>query len=327
MSTNTASFKTETLNLSNMHIYNPLDRINESNRAFPSFPRHLATIKDQLFCPSLWSRPQFTLGFITSLKLKVIRIYDSLCTSSGVRTYFYKLVGSEFGFMYQKRPMPQKDFGVIYPNLTHMFNDAICSGHSNVGTFPSQTFDIGDGVSRRSLQYAILEYWKKSNRALSISEVTYGTLIGSEDKYNIFIRNYPKLDQNGKAIKCKKKVIALKGEDTKTGQKIAFYSGDCFAPVEVTHHECKKLVSEDEALSVTFDIFVLYSVSQDMYTIFKPNGLRAFDYNHNGHLDGLYISKEKAMTAISEVIRLEQKALDLKAKLNQVENDRKSKAS
>lgn len=67
------------------------------------------------------------------------------------------------------------------------------------------------------------------------------------------------------------------------------------------------------------------SVSQDMYTIFKPNGLRSFDFNHNGKLDGLYISKEQAMNAVSTILELEQKALNAQAIVNQKQKERDSK--
>lgn len=327
MSINTPNFKTETLNLSKLQVYQPLDRINYSNRVHPSYPRDFSTVTEHLFCPRIWSKPNMSLGYNQSLKLKVTRIYDSLCKSTGVRTYFYKLVGSELCCMYQKRPIPQKDFIVIYPNITHMFNDAIGSDKMNINVFKDQEFDLGQGVSRYSLQERILEHAKKTKRALSISETTQGTFDGSDTKYNIFIRNHPKLDANGKPLKCKKKTIVLKGEDPKTGSKLAFYSGDCYSPVEVKHHACIKLKSQDEALSLVFDIFILYSVDQDLYTVYKPNGLKSFDFSHNGRFDGLYIEKESAMTTISQIIEQEQKALNSQASIKRLNNERDLKVA
>lgn len=322
----TVDFKTETLNLAAINVYQPLDRINLSARVHPNFPRDLSVVKDHLFS-NIWAKPNFTLGFNLSLKLKGVRIYDSLCTSTGVRTYFYKMVGSEFAFMYQKRPLPQKDFIVIFPNITHMFNDAIGSDRVNENVFADQNFNLASGVSRHTLQACILAYAKKSKRALSLSETTRGIFGGPDAKYNIFIRNYPKLDMNGKAVKCKKKIIVLKGEDAKTGTKVAFYSGNCFAPVEVKHHQCMELTSDDEQLKVTFDIFVLYSVDQDMYTVYKPNGLRSFDFNHNGYFEGLFITKEDALTEVTKVIDLEQSALDSKARSDRLQKEKESRVA
>ncbi len=88
-----------------------------------------------------------------------------------------------------------------------MFNDAVCyfGNNSNKNAFKGLDFDIECGVSRFNLQQRLLEFYKKSKRQLTISETTRGNLGDSNLRYNIFVRNQPKLDKHGKPLKCRQK--------------------------------------------------------------------------------------------------------------------------
>lgn len=314
MTTTTATavktvFKRETLELKNIHIYHQNDRINQNCR-LGERDHERGIVKDILFSPSLWTSPEFSSSYVTQIQIKGTRIYDSLCSYTGVRTYFYKLADSEFGCMYQKRPYPQKDFIVIFANLTQMFNDAVCyfGTNSNKNVFKGLDFDIEKGVSRFNLQQRLLEFYKKSKRQLTISETTRGMLGDSNLRYNIFVRNQPKLDKHGKPLKCTKKLVKLyKGRGT-----VAIYGGDCISPLKLVNHQQIKVVGENGKFSYTTDFITLYSVEQDMFTLYMPDTILDESYGATNKFYGLHLTQENAEDSIPKLVERIQKYLNHK---------------
>lgn len=300
-------FKRETLDLTNIFIYTQNDRKNKKCR-LSDLPNAKTIVNEILYSPMLWTTPTFSSGYVTKIQIKGTRIYDALCTYTGVRTYFYKLVNSEFGCMYQKRPYPQKDFLVIYANLTQMFNDAICTHGANTNVFNELDCDIGSGVSRYELQRSLLEFYKTSKRPRTISETTSGMLEGVNLRYNIFVRNQPRLGKDGKPLKCTKKLLKLYGERG----TVAVYSGECTSPLKVIKHDSFKLVSENGKYSYTVDIITLYSEEQDMYTLYVPNSVIHEDYGVTNKFYGLHLKKSSVENEIEKVLSRIQKHLNSK---------------
>lgn len=299
-------FKRETLNLKNIYIYTQNDRKNHDSR-ISDLPSAKTIVNEILFSPKLWTTPTFSSGYATKIQIKGTRIYDALCTYTGVRTYFYKLVNSEFGCMYQKRPYPQKDFLVIYATLTQMFNDAICTHGANTNVFKELEYDIGSGVSRYQLQQSLLEFYKKSKRPLTISETTRGMLEGVNLRYNIFVRNQPRLDKDGKPLKCTKKLIKLFGDRG----TVAVYSGECTSPLKVIKQDSIKIVSENGKHSYTVDLITLYSEDQDMYTLYVPNSVLE-SYGGTNKFYDLHLKKISVETEIVNLVERIQKHLNSK---------------
>lgn len=302
-------FKRETLELKNIHVYTQNDRINQDSRVGDrAYDKGL--VKDILFSPMLWATPEFSSSYVTQIQIKGTRIYDSLCSYTGVRTYFYKLANSEFGCMYQKRPYPQNDFLLIFANLTQMFNDAVCyfGNNSNKNAFQGLNFDIESGVSRFNLQQRLLEFYKKSKRQLTISETTRGMLGDSNLRYNIFVRNQPKLDKHGKPLKCAKKLIKL----YKERGTVAIYGGDCISPLKLVKHQQIKLESENGKFSYTTDFITLYSVEQDMYTLYIPYSVLDESYGTTNKFYGLHLTQEEAEKIIPKLLERTQKYLNHK---------------
>ncbi|WP_436462608.1 hypothetical protein [Acinetobacter seifertii] len=76
-------FKRETLELKNIHVYTQNDRINQDSRVGDrAYDKGL--VKDILFSPMLWATPEFSSSYVTQIQIKGTRIYDSLCSYTGV---------------------------------------------------------------------------------------------------------------------------------------------------------------------------------------------------------------------------------------------------
>ena len=54
---------------------------------------------------------------------------------------------------------------------------------------------------------------------------------------------------------------------------VAIYGGDCISPLKLVKHQQIKLESENGKFSYTTDFITLYSVEQDMYTLYIPHSI------------------------------------------------------
>ncbi|HCA5183258.1 TPA: hypothetical protein MW242_002890 [Acinetobacter baumannii] len=271
-------FPTETFEVNSILCYSSSDRINLENRYIPRSQYNSAKVKDVLFDINLNHPPNEPT--IKSFKIKVVRIYDFVCSSTGVRSYIYKYAKGETAFLYQKRPFPEKDFILTFPTLTHLYNDCIELEEFTTNAFKGLNFKYSGGMIPSYLQERIIAYAKKKNRPLYISETVRGVFReDSNMKFNIFARNAPKLDDQGKPVGAKRKLITLKQSDGTDGQKVAIFHGDCYSPVIVKKHFSEKLQSDDKRYYRYVDFLILYSVEQDLYSLYTPT-LRLTNYEN-----------------------------------------------
>lgn len=271
-------FPIETFEVSSILCYRSIDRINLENRYIPRSQINFAKVKDVLFATNInYSPNEPNLG---KFKIKVVRIYDYVCSSTGVRSYIYKNVNAEWAFLYQKRPYPEKDFILIFPTLTHLFNDCIELDEFTTNAFKGLNFKYSGGMLPSSVQERIIAYANKKKRPLYISETVRGVFReNSNMKFNIFARNAPKLDDQGKPVGAKRKLITLKKSDGTDGQKVAIFHGDCYSPVIVKKHFTERLQSDDKRYYRYVDFLILYSVEQDLYSLYTPT-LRLTNYDN-----------------------------------------------